>query len=134
MADLTITAANVAIANAGVTTRKVQVGEAVTAGQVGYLSSNKYYLADADALATANAAGIFLTNAALDGYAILATAGTINIGATLTVGETYVVSTTAGGIAPIADLLSGDFTTVLFIADDAAEGTLNILVSGVAKA
>lgn len=134
MADLSQTAANVAIAGAGVSTRVVQVGEAVTQGQPGYLNSSdvKYYQADADAsAATANVAGVFLTPAAADGYAVIATLGPINVGATLTVGESYYVSDTKGGIKPSSDLATDDYVTLLGIATSTSTLELSIQVSGV---
>ena len=134
MADLTITAANVGVAADSARVRVVQVGEAVTQGQPGYLSAGKYYQADADnTAATAAATGIFLTAAGIDGYAVFATGGSILIGATLTLGELYVVSATKGGIAPIGDLTSGDYTTVLGVASSTSALTLAPSASGVAK-
>jgi hypothetical protein len=112
----------------------VQVGEAVTQGQPAYLNSTdvKYYQADADAsAAAANVAGIFLTPAAADGYAVLATLGPINVGATLTVGESYYASDTKGGIKPSADLASDDWVTLLGIATTTSKLELSIQVSGV---
>ena len=138
MADLSQTAANVGLTNdAGsqIDASKVY-GEAVTQGNAVYLktSDNKYWKADADAAATASADGIALTPGAADEYGVVCTEGYVDLGATLTVGETYVVSTTAGGIAPIADLGSGDYTTILGVATAADTLELNIYVSGVAKA
>lgn len=133
MADITVTAADVGLADTGVVTQTVQVAVAVTQGQVGYLDTteSKYRLADADlSSAAASAAGIFLTPAAIDGYAVIATIGPVDVGATLTVGETYVVSGTAGGIAPIADLATGDYVTILGIATAAGKLQLDISASG----
>lgn len=133
MADITVTAADVGLADTGVVTQTVQVAVAVTQGQVGYLDTteSKYRLADADlSSAAASAAGIFLTPAAIDGYAVIATSGPVDVGATLTVGETYVVSGTAGGIAPIADLATGDYVTILGIATAAGKLQLDISASG----
>lgn len=133
MADITVTAADVGLADTGVVTQTVQVAVAVTQGQVGYLDTteSKYRLADADlSSAAASAAGIFLTPAAIDGYAVIAMSGPVDVGATLTVGETYVVSGTAGGIAPIADLATGDYVTLLGIATAAGKLQLDISASG----
>lgn len=121
MADLSVTAANVAMTSNTVYDL-VQVGESVTQGQPGYRSSSdgKFYRGDADAAATAVCTGVFMTPASTSGYAVFATDGLINLGATLTVGMVYVVSTTAGGIAPYADLGSGDYVNYLGIATTAA--------------
>lgn len=115
MADLSVTAANVGI-KGPCRLISVQVGESVTQGQPGYynVGDNLYYQADANASATAaNAQGVFLSAASTNGWAILATGGSINLGATLTVGETYYVSATKGGIAPAADVTTGWYPRIL---------------------
>lgn len=138
MADITITAANVKVeSGAVIAPAPVQVGEAVTQGKVGYLDSatGKYMLAQSDGTAAqAAAAGIFVTPAATNGSAVLAKSGPMDLGATLVVGTTYVVSQTAGGIAPIADVASGDFVTILGVAVAADQLTLNIVTSGIEAA
>jgi len=121
MADLIITEADVKLKESAAQTEIVQAGEAITRGQPVYLSSDKYYLADNNVdLPTAAAKGIALTGCALDGYFVLVTKGDMDLGATLIVGETYIVSDTAGGIGPIADLLTTQFTTILGHAKDAS--------------
>lgn len=128
MADLTQTPANVAVGGAETPTRRVQYGEAIAQGMPVYQSDSdfKFYKSDADTAATAKCGGIALTPGSADEYGIIATPSTdpdrslVNLGATLTVGETYVVSTTTGGIAPIGDLLSGDFACIIGIAKTAA--------------
>lgn len=134
MADLTITAANVALGGSGTSVRVVQVGESVTQGETGYLNNtdNKHYLADADdSETTANADCLFLSPASADGYAVAVFSGPVNVGATLTVGEQYYVSDTAGGIKPAADLATGDFVTLLGIATATNVLDLSINASGV---
>ena len=117
MANLSITPANVAMAGPG-RVKVVQVGEAVTQGQPGYLltTDSKYYQADANAsLVASNAVGIFLTPAATNGYAVFAEGAglTLNLGATLVRGKTYCVSATKGAICPIEDLTTGDFPCLI---------------------
>jgi hypothetical protein len=138
MANLTQTAANVAIAGVGARVKVVQVGEGVTQGQPAYLnvSDAKYYQADANASATtAQAVGIFLTPASTNGYAVLAEGAgiTINLGATLVVGETYVVSATKGAICPIADLTTGDYPCIIGTAVSTSAIVTSFYFSGVAK-
>jgi NADPH-dependent curcumin reductase CurA len=116
MADLTQTAANVALGASTTPTRVVQFGVAVTQGNALYLSATdgKYYKADA------------LTPGAQDAYGIVALPGStpgqslINLGATLAKGEVYAVSATAGAIAPIGDITSGQYVTVIGIATTTA--------------
>lgn len=125
MANLSQTAANVAIGSAITRTRVVQAGETIAQGQPVYLktSDSKYWKADANASAdTAKAVGIALTPASANGYLVIqeGSGGLINLGATLTVGETYVVSATAGAIAPIGDLTTGDYPCILGVATTTA--------------
>lgn len=137
MADLSITAANVGPKGTTLRIEIVQVGEAVTEGQPAYQSTtdDKYYQTDANASQEkARAVGIFMSAASTDGYAILGKFGPINLGATLTVGETYVVSGTKGGIAPLADVTTGWYVTILGVASSASQLDLNIRVSEVARA
>jgi len=133
MADLSITAANVGVSGSTAKVRIVQVGEAVEQGEVGYLdtATSKYKLADASAEATAVVAGVFLTPAAADGYAVMATSGGIDLGVTLTVAATLVLSDTAGKIMPIADLTSGEYSSTLGICTAADTLELKIDNSGV---
>lgn len=139
MADLTITAANVALAGntTGAGPTVVQYGEAVTQGEPLYLdtSDGKYYLADADLSATASeATKLAMTPGGADDFGIVAGAGMeVDLGATLVVGETYVVSATAGGIAPIGDLTSGDYTCIIGTAETASKIKLQFLFTNAAK-
>ena len=119
MADLSITAANVRV-NSDAVTVLVQFGEAVTPGQPVYVSSGKYYKADADDANKYAATAIAVSNASADDYGLIQTKGTLNIGATTVEGTVYVVSDTAGGIKPTADLATGDYTTILMVATDAS--------------
>lgn len=139
MANLSQTAANVALGSQSTRTRIVQAGEAITQGMPVYVSTanNKAYQSDADASATAAACdGIALTPAASDGFFVMALPGSdskVNLGATLVVGETYTVSRTKGAICPIGDLTTGDFPTHLGIASTAALLDFSVFSGGVAK-
>jgi len=130
MADLSITAANVA-QGTGAILRQGTAGATITAGQPLYIDtgdSNKLKAADADSTAlTSTVAGIAL-HAASDGQPIkYIESGALFVpGATLTQGEVYVLSGTAGGIAPIGDLGSGDYPVVLFCANDTANAVMKI--------
>lgn len=119
MADLSITAANVAKGTSA-KTENGTAGATITAGQVVYLdqaTTGEWLLADADS-ATAAARGtgkigIALNNAS-DGQPItVQTDGNITIGATMTAGLAYFLSPTPGGIAPYGDVLSGDYVTLV---------------------
>lgn len=134
MADVTITAANVAK-----TTGTIQNGTAgatITAGQALYedtADSNKLKLADADNTSTtATIKGVAL-NGAASGQPVsyLQAGATMDLGATLTVGTVYVLSGTAGGIAPYADLASNDYVTIVGYATAADSITLLCESTGV---
>jgi hypothetical protein len=136
MADISVTAANVIPA----TTARVRSGLAgatITAGQPLFEDSSDGHAlkpAQANTAARANAVGIALGGAS-DGQIVnYITEGDLTAGATLTVGIVYCVSdAAAGGIAPYADLASGDFVTVLGIARTAAILDVDIQASGIAK-
>jgi hypothetical protein len=134
MPDLSITAANVAV-YADVAPRDGTAGATITAGQVLYedtSDSNKLKLADCDSSsATATVVGIALHGASSGQPIKYAPSGELTIGATVTVGEIYVLSGTAGGIAPEADLASGDYVSILGVGTTAARIRFNILNSGV---
>jgi|TARA_Y100000310_G_scaffold51927_1_gene47800 predicted transcriptional regulator len=134
MADVSVTAANVSAAVSAVI-GSATAGATITAGQSVYIntSDNKAYLADADTLAASAAAGIAL-NGASDGQPIdYIQVGNVDVGGTLTLGAVYVVSTTAGGIAPLADLGTGDYVTVLGVATATDNLLVNLIVSNTAE-
>lgn len=142
MANLSQTAANVAVGASTTPTRLVQFGEAVTQGQPLYQHTDgKYYQCDAnDGVAKALAAAIALTPGAIDGYGIVALPSStpgrsiVNLGATLAVGTAYAVSATKGAIAPLADIGSGEIVTVLGVATTTALLDFQPSISNTAKA
>lgn len=135
MANLTQTPANVGLTSqAGSSVSTVKAGETITQGQPIYLLNGKYYRCDASTKAAAEAKGIAMTAANADEYVVVAYNGsTVDLGATMTVGETYCVSATDGAIAPISDLTTGDFPTILGTATAADTLPLNIIPGTVAK-
>ena len=135
MADLSITAADVKKTDTTLIAEGI-AGGTVTAGQAVYrdsTASNKLKAADADVLASAAAVGIALHGASADQPLKYAIGGNLTLSSVMTVGAVYVVSTTAGGIAPVADLSSGDYVTLLGIATTATNLKISISVSGIAK-
>ena len=133
MADISVTAANVALVSGN--QKHGTAGGTITAGMPVYLKSadSELYAAycDVDA-ATATVVGIALNNAS-DGqplsYAV--PGSVVNMGATLTVGEIYVLSGTAGGVAPEADLASDDYVVILGVGITAANLKFSPIISGV---
>lgn len=143
MADIVQTAANVALGGSSTPQEVVQFGEAVTQGQPLYQSTvdGKYYRCDAnDGLVKAACKAIALTPGATDGYGLVAKPATnpgrslVNLGATLAVGEVYAISATVGRIAPIADIVSTQFVTVIGIAISASLLDFQVAIGTTAKA
>lgn len=135
MADLSITAANVAAEEGAVSKQEWVAGATITAGQAVYIdtaASNVAKLAQSDGTELEGTVkGIALNGASSGQPVIIAVSGSLDIGATLTVGQTYVLSQTAGGIAPIADLTTGDYVSHIGVATAADTLRLSIVNSGV---
>lgn len=119
MADISITAANVARVTGGVT-REFNAGATITAGQFVYLDANNaWQLAQCDGTAIQAGSGT-RTGVALHGslsgqpLAVQET-GTITIGGTVAVGTLYCVGAAAGGIAPFEDLVSTNKLSIIGI-------------------
>lgn len=138
MTDLTITAASV-LKGSNATTEQGIAGATITAGQVVYhdqTTTGKWLLADADAASAAvrgsGKLGIAL-NGAADGQPLqVLRSGDITIGATMTAGAVYHLSATAGGIAPVADLTTGDYYVLLGVASSTSVLKFAPQYSGVA--
>lgn len=117
MADLSVTAASVLKYSDAKVTYGI-CGAAIAQGQSVYLdSAGLWQLADANASAIlAATGGIALnTTTAINQDITVLVGGSWNPGATVVVGKVYVQSATPGGIAPVTDLTTGWFTTVLGI-------------------
>ena len=134
MADITITAANV-VASSGALKEQGIAGAAITAGQWVYRDANgKYQLADSNS-GTALARtprGVALNNAAANQPLMIARGGEVTIGGTLTAGVTYYMSDTPGGMCPVADVGTGEYSCILGIAKSASVLDIAIKASGVA--
>jgi hypothetical protein len=119
---------------ANTTTRNVQYGATIAAGQPVYLdSTNKAQLADSNASAvTAAVKGVAMTPGVNGGFGLIATDGAIIlVGTTMAVGETYYVGATAGTIIPDADLTTGDFVSRIGTAATATQINLSIEATGI---
>ena len=122
MADLVITAANVAEGSSGTTVvTNYKAGATITQGQLVYLdpTTSTWKLTDANGGAPLNVSdvstqiGVALASVSSGQRLPVQTAGPYTVGATVAVGTWYVVSATPGGIAPVADQASG-WTATLF--------------------
>jgi hypothetical protein len=117
MADISITAASV-LWSSGVRPITGKAGATITAGQTVYLdtTTNTYKLADGDTDLESVVAGVCLDGGVSGRDIFVAPPGAvIQIGATPVAGTIYVQSLTPGGIAPWADLGTGDYVNVLFV-------------------
>lgn len=136
MADITVTAANVAPGSDAFINKDYNFGATVTQGQSVYLDTSTtpptWKLADADSTATTAAAKGMSLNAGSSGQpAAVQISGGYNPGGTVAVGTIYVVSGTAGGICPSSDLASGDWVTIVGIGTTTSNIQLLFLASGV---
>lgn len=110
-------------------------GAAFTAGQTGYkdASDSRWKLAVATAQASAAARGIATGNFSTGQIGRFQTHETLNLGGGVSVGTVYAVSTNAGGIAPIADVTTGNWITPLAVGATTNNLSLNIFRSGIQK-
>jgi hypothetical protein len=133
MADLVITATNVAAGTGASIDRQRVAGAAIAAGQVVYLDSDgTYKLADDNGSAAARVpAGIALNAAAAGQPVAVVVNGPVTIGAALTPGVGYYLSANPGGIAPAADLGTGQYPSFLGFAASATVLNLGIQQAGV---
>lgn len=133
MADLIITAASV-VAGADAKIKTGTAGEAITAGQVVYLAAATKLLMKAinsDVAALAAVVGVALNSAAINQPVTYAYAGNVTMGATVAIGTSYLLSDTAGGIGPVADLLTSQFVTHIGVGKTAAIMTLGVRATGI---
>lgn len=131
MADLSITAANVRSYGtrvSGIAGGTITQGEAVRLN-----TSNQYVVASDDSAVNAATAGIALNAASANQPVDVHTGGLIDMGATIAVGKVYVQSTD-GGVAPVDDIASGEYITVIGVGTTASRLKVSINQSGVAAA
>lgn len=136
MADLTITAASV-VAGSGAKTEQKIAAVAITAGQVVALNAaGKVILADCDdaTALTRKPVGIALHAAAANQPVTFLKEGPITIGATVAASVPYFLSPTAGGICPLADVLTGDYAVFLGFGISTTVIYVDIVEAGVVKA
>lgn len=135
MADYSVTAASV-VKTANTAIAEGIAGGTITAGMAVYIDtsdSSKLKACDADVSASSAAAGIALHGASSGQPLKYATSGNLTFNAAFAAGDCVVCSTTAGGIAPYADLASGDFVTILGIATSTTNLKIQINASETAK-
>lgn len=134
MADLSITAASV-VKGSGSSVDRGTAGATIAAGNVVYkdAATSKYLLADSNSatVAARSPDGIALNGAANNQPLAVLLSGPVTIGATLTPGVAYYLSDTPGGICPVADVGSGEYSTIVGIATSASVLDVRFTESGV---
>lgn len=137
MADISVTASAVQRTDTTVVLSGI-AGSTITAGQPLYkdaADANSLKAGIATAAATAAIVGV-AAHGASDGQPIKYYGrGDVTYNAVLTVGTVYVASASAaGGIAPVSDMTTGNFVTILGVATSTTNLKLGITASGVASA
>ena len=136
MSDLSITAASV-VAGSGARTEQVTWGDTITAGKIVYkdTADGLWKLADTNGASAVirTAWGMALSGGGSGQPGVVLTEGPVTLGNILTAGEIYVLSATPGGMAPVADLAQGHYTTTLGIAVSATQLYFKIHNGGVAR-
>lgn len=123
MADISITAADVAFIDTDGTRTYGQAGEAATQGEACYRHTDgKYYKADAnDTAAKAAAVGVWMNKVATGEYGYIARVGCrVRIGGTMTAAADYYVSPNVGKLCPLADLTTGHYKKKIGAAESTA--------------
>lgn len=130
MAALAVVAASVRI-NDGSRGRQAIGGEAFTQGKVLRLVNSKYYVADKNTLAGAEASAIALTPCTADGQrvTVLELNTEVFVGVAVTKGLAYYLGNT-GDIVPVADVVSGDYVTIVGVGGSNQNIHLAFFVSG----
>lgn len=133
MADYTITAANV-VPNS--TSGNIGVaGEAIAAGECVYkkTSDGLYYKAQRDGTAEeANVAGIAVCSCSANQPFVFLGGGTLACGSAFSAaGATISVSANAGKLAPIGDVGTGDFISIVGFSESATVLRININATGI---
>jgi hypothetical protein len=134
MADISITAANV-VAGSDAVRESGTAGATITAGQLVYLDTSdmKYKLADANGAAALRVPNGIALNGASNGQPLsVQKGGDITIGGTMTAGIPYFLSDTPGGLCPLPDIGTGEYSCIVGIAKSTAVLAVNIQPSGVA--
>jgi hypothetical protein len=134
MADISITAANV-VPGSDAVRESGTAGATITAGQLVYLDTSdmKYKLADSNGAAALRVPNGIALNGASNGQPLsVQKGGDITIGGTMTAGIPYFLSDTPGGLCPLPDIGTGEYSCIVGIAKSTSVLSVNIQPSGVA--
>jgi hypothetical protein len=134
MADISITAANV-VPGSDAVRESGTAGATITAGQLVYLDTSdmKFKLADSNGAAALRVPNGIALNGASNGQPLsVQKGGDITIGGTMTAGIPYFLSDTPGGLCPLPDIGTGEYSCIVGIAKSTSVLAVNIQPSGVA--
>lgn len=135
MADLVITATGVLPGDNAVMEQMIAL-EALVAGKVVYRdpATMRAGLADNNAVQAERRVvrGIALNGAAIGQPVTVLREGLLTMGATMATGVTYYLSDTPGGVCPVADLTTGEYSVILGMAISATVMRVKVQASGVA--
>lgn len=133
MADLTQTRANVRLISGFPQT--LPAGEAILQGEPVRDVGGSVFKSRNNTLENSRFVGVALTPQSVVGQpVVIAPPGSVvDVGASLTVADVYIVSSNAGAIAPIADLGSTHFLSVILVGLTATTGRVLNVVTGVQK-
>lgn len=133
MADLSITAAN-CVPGTNARLEPGFAGETITAGMAVYKASTGLWMKADSNSATALArvaTGIAMCGSSAGQPIHAQKSGSLTLGATMTAGVAYYLSDTAGGICPVADVGSGEYSQVIGIATSTSVLKIGFTDSGV---
>lgn len=134
MSDVTVTAGSVLVSTNAQTTT-YNAGATITAGQLVYVASDgDVEPAQANAASTDAIAGVALNGAAAGQPVKVQFAGRYTVGGTVAVGVYVLSAAAAGGIAPEADLTTGNYLSVFGSAISTSVIEINIHNTGVTHA
>jgi len=134
MADISITPANV-VPGSDAVRESGTAGATITAGQLVYLDTSdmKFKLADSNGAAALRVPNGIALNGASNGQPLsVQKGGDITIGGTMTAGIPYFLSDTPGGLCPLPDIGTGEYSCIVGIAKSTSVLAVNIQPSGVA--
>jgi len=135
MADISVTAASVLAGADALVEHGNKAGTTITAGQVLYKDTADFRLKLSDndnaAAAVRSFFGMALNGGASGQPISVVKKGQVTLNAALTKGVVYAVSGTPGGIAPLADVASGDDVIILGVALSTTVLDLQPSVTGV---
>lgn len=132
MPELTITPGSVAVVTE-TQFERFNAGVAIDAGDVMRLDSqSQWQLADNTGTTNADMYAIAVNSGGVGQEIKGLVYGVVSLGAVLTVGEVYVIGTTGGSMRPHSELTTGDFVTIVGVAQTTSNLLIARIPSGVA--